>query len=50
MAFAPLALLNEIIIQEPGVVVKSYPRFWHDLQKVGFAIEKFFENPLHLKR
>ena len=40
MAFAPLGLLKEIIIEEPGVVVKSYPRFWHDLQSVGFEINK----------
>jgi 3-phosphoshikimate 1-carboxyvinyltransferase len=40
MAFAPLALLKEIIIENPGVVVKSYPRYWHDLQKTGFEIMK----------
>lgn len=38
MAFAPLALLEPVEIQEPGVVRKSYPRFWEDLQKVGFEI------------
>ncbi|GAA4441763.1 3-phosphoshikimate 1-carboxyvinyltransferase [Pontibacter saemangeumensis] len=38
MAFAPLALLAPVEIQEPGVVRKSYPRFWEDLQKVGFEI------------
>lgn len=31
MAFAPASLLREIIIEEPGVVSKSYPRFWEDL-------------------
>ena len=40
MAFAPVALVKEIIIENPGVVVKSYPRFWHDLQKTGFEITK----------
>jgi 3-phosphoshikimate 1-carboxyvinyltransferase len=28
MAFAPVGLLREIIIHEPGVVAKSYPSFW----------------------
>ena len=28
MAFAPLGLLREIIVHEPGVVAKSYPSFW----------------------
>ncbi len=31
MAFAPVSLLREIMIEEPGVVSKSYPRFWEDL-------------------
>lgn len=34
MAFAPLAMLKEVIIKEPGVVAKSYPSFWEDLSKV----------------
>ena len=39
MAFAPLALkLNEIKIEEPNVVTKSYPMFWKDLEKSGFEI------------
>ncbi|MEY2895203.1 MAG: 3-phosphoshikimate 1-carboxyvinyltransferase [Bacteroidota bacterium] len=28
MAFAPVGLLREMIIHEPGVVAKSYPSFW----------------------
>ncbi|MCX6180702.1 MAG: 3-phosphoshikimate 1-carboxyvinyltransferase [Bacteroidetes bacterium] len=37
MAFAPLAmLLNNISIEEPEVVEKSYPAFWNDLKSVGF--------------
>ncbi len=28
MAFAPVGLLCELIIYEPGVVAKSYPSFW----------------------
>ena len=38
MAFAPLALLHPIKVEEPGVVVKSYPDFWNDLESLGFGI------------
>jgi 3-phosphoshikimate 1-carboxyvinyltransferase len=38
MAFAPLALFQTIRILHPQVVVKSYPRFWENLQQVGFTI------------
>lgn len=39
MAFAPLALLvNELEIENPQVVKKSYPNFWKDLEKAGFTI------------
>lgn len=39
MAFAPLSLaMHSITIDNPGVVSKSYPSFWNDLQRVGFAI------------
>lgn len=34
MAFAPVAMVRKIEILEPGVVVKSYPKFWDDLGKV----------------
>ncbi len=34
MAFAPLAMLMDVIIEEPNVVVKSYPSFWTDLSLV----------------
>lgn len=41
MAFAPLALTRgEIRINNPEVVTKSYPHFWQDLEKAGFAVEK----------
>jgi 3-phosphoshikimate 1-carboxyvinyltransferase len=40
MAFAPLALLSKIAIEEPHVVRKSYPRFWQDLEAMGFVLEK----------
>jgi 3-phosphoshikimate 1-carboxyvinyltransferase len=40
MAFAPLALkINQLEIEEPSVVGKSYPSFWEDLKKAGFQTE-----------
>ena len=38
MAFAPLALLHPIEIENPGVVSKSYPKFYEDLTSLGFEI------------
>ncbi len=39
MAFAPLAcIMPSVTIESPEVVNKSYPSFWSDLEKVGFAI------------
>lgn len=38
MAFAPLSLLSPITIENPDVVVKSYPNFWEDLKNVGFEL------------
>lgn len=32
MAFAPLALLFNIEVEDPAVVSKSYPHFWRDLE------------------
>lgn len=34
LAFAPVGMIRPIIIEEPGVVVKSYPGYWNDLAKV----------------
>lgn len=34
MAFAPLCQLMDIEIEEPNVVVKSYPSYWDDVSKV----------------
>lgn len=39
MAFAPLALLAPIAINDPGVVAKSYQSFWEDLGRVGFKVK-----------
>ena len=35
MAFAPLALLGDIQIENPEVVTKSYPNFWRDVTENG---------------
>ncbi|WP_077919047.1 3-phosphoshikimate 1-carboxyvinyltransferase [Spirosoma sp. 209] len=34
MAFAPVAMQRSVMIEEPGVVAKSYPSFWEDMAKV----------------
>jgi 3-phosphoshikimate 1-carboxyvinyltransferase len=34
MAFAPVAMRIPVIIEEPGVVAKSYPSFWDDMARV----------------
>ena len=39
MAFAPVAMRQEIIIEEPGVVAKSYPSFWDDMARVATVDE-----------
>lgn len=38
MAFAPLALIVPIVIEEAEVVSKSYPTFWNDLKSAGFSV------------
>lgn len=38
MAFAPLATLMDVTIENPSVVRKSYPRFWDDMKAAGFEI------------
>ncbi|MCK6616229.1 MAG: 3-phosphoshikimate 1-carboxyvinyltransferase [Cyclobacteriaceae bacterium] len=35
MAFAPLCMISPIRIENPGVVKKSYPRFWDDVKSLG---------------
>ncbi len=40
MAFAPLGLHFNLIIEDPKVVNKSYPHFWQDLEKVGFSLKE----------
>lgn len=38
MAFAPLATLTKVTIEDPDVVKKSYPRFWEDITSIGFRV------------
>ena len=40
MAFAPLSALSTVIIHDPVVVDKSYPRYWEDMEKAGFTISE----------
>lgn len=41
LAFAPLALiLSEVRVSDPGVVTKSYPGFWKDLENAKFKIKE----------
>lgn len=40
MAFAPLALKTNLIIEDAEVVSKSYPDFWNDLKTIGFLISE----------
>jgi 3-phosphoshikimate 1-carboxyvinyltransferase len=40
MAFAPLALLVPIKIENAEVVTKSYQKFWDDMQQIGIKIDK----------
>jgi 3-phosphoshikimate 1-carboxyvinyltransferase len=35
MAFAPLATVCDVTLENPGVVKKSYPGFWKDIEAVG---------------
>ncbi|MGB3180530.1 MAG: 3-phosphoshikimate 1-carboxyvinyltransferase [Cyclobacteriaceae bacterium] len=38
MAFAPLAVLRPLEIEEPGVTAKSYPDFWKDWESAGINL------------
>ncbi len=41
MAFSPAAIKHpELIIEDPGVVNKSYPGFWKDLESTGFSLKE----------
>jgi 3-phosphoshikimate 1-carboxyvinyltransferase len=38
MAFAPLAIKTPVSIKDAGVVSKSYPTFWEDMEALGFEL------------
>lgn len=40
MAFGPLALETDLIVNDAGVVSKSYPDFWKDLNTLGFDVSE----------
>lgn len=41
MAFAPAAIkTRKLLVNNPQVVTKSYPRFWDDIKKAGFCISE----------
>jgi len=40
MAFAPLGLKTNLIINKANVVSKSYPDFWRDLANIGITIKE----------
>jgi 3-phosphoshikimate 1-carboxyvinyltransferase len=40
MAFAPLATIMDVQIENRDVVKKSYPNFWNDMESFGFPILK----------
>ncbi|MVM41768.1 3-phosphoshikimate 1-carboxyvinyltransferase [Spirosoma sp. HMF3257] len=46
MAFAPVAMREEISIEEPRVVDKSYPSFWEDMATVA-TVDFIQEEAIH---
>ncbi len=40
MAFAPLGLRANFVINKAEVVSKSYPDFWKDLSQIGFSLKE----------
>ncbi len=38
MALAPLGVVRPVIIEEPEVVIKSYPDYWKHLEAAGFSL------------
>jgi 3-phosphoshikimate 1-carboxyvinyltransferase len=40
MAFAPLGLKTNLIINKANVVSKSYPDYWRDLINIGMTIKE----------
>ena len=40
MAFAPIALRIPVCVNDAGVVSKSYPDFWKDMEIIGIGVNK----------
>jgi 3-phosphoshikimate 1-carboxyvinyltransferase len=40
MAFAPLAAIMDVTIEDPPVTRKSYPKFWEDVNEVGIKTKR----------
>jgi len=40
MAFAPIALKTDLVINDAGVVSKSYPDFWKDMKVIGMGVNE----------
>jgi 3-phosphoshikimate 1-carboxyvinyltransferase len=41
LAFAPIVFTNtNVLIDDPMVVTKSYPKFWEQLKALGFTVEE----------
>lgn len=40
MAFAPLSLVTDLVVNDADVVTKSYPDFWNDLRHIGVNVEE----------
>ena len=43
LSFAPIALQQPVVINNPQVVTKSYPSFWDDLHAAGFEVSEISE-------
>jgi 3-phosphoshikimate 1-carboxyvinyltransferase len=41
LSFATLSMLGEVEICHASVVSKSYPRYWIDMEKLGFSVQRF---------
>ena len=39
MALSALCMKNAVTIEDPGVVAKSYPNFWKELERAGIVIK-----------
>lgn len=44
MAFAPVALIRQIIIEHPDVVSKSYPTFWEDIAQISTTVTQLYKS------